>query len=168
MQIVTQALTPERYARFGDVVMAGARGATPTPANQGTAARYNHLASLKNLRPEAGLNVSLFRCEPRTHWPFEVALLEKHPRSTQLFVPMNAARYVVIVAGGDARPDLSTLAAFVASGTQAVSYHPGVWHHPMLALDAVTDFTCLVYEDGSDDDCTVVAIAPEERAFVVL
>ena len=56
--------------------------------------------------------------------------------------------------GGEA-PDLSTARAFIASATQGVSYRPGVWHHPMIALDAPIDFTCLVWEDGTDGDCVV-------------
>jgi ureidoglycolate lyase len=86
-------------------------------------------------------------------------MLEKHPGSTQAFVPMNASRYLVVVAlGGDA-PDLSTLRAFVASAAEAISYRPGVWHHPMIALDRVTDFACLVWEDGTTEDAVEHAIA---------
>ena len=69
---------------------------------------------------------------------------------------MNAARYLVVVARGGDAPDLATLAAFVASGTQGVSYLPGVWHHPMIALDHEIDFTCLAWEDGTAGDCVVV------------
>ena len=112
---------------------------------------------MANERPSATLNVALFRCAPRA-MPTEIAMLEKHPWTTQVFVPMGATRYLVIVAlGGDA-PDLGTLAAFVATGRQGVSYHPGVWHHPMIALDDETDFVCLVHEDGSLGDCVEHAL----------
>jgi len=156
--LTPEALTPEAYAPFGDVVSADRPDVAAKPANQGTASRRDHLADVASLRPHATLNVCSFRCAPRTVWPMEVALLEKHPLSTQVFVPMNARRYLVLVAlGGDA-PDLSTARAFVAGATQGVSYRPGVWHHPMIALDAPIDFTCLVWEDGSEGDCEVVPL----------
>jgi len=108
----------------------------------------------------------VFRCAPFDARPIPVRVLEKHPMSTQVFIPMNARRYLVIVAlGGDA-PDLATLAAFVAEGAQGVSYRPGVWHHPMIALDTEIDFTCLVFEDGSDDDCTAVTYAEGEQVTI--
>jgi ureidoglycolate lyase len=91
--------------------------------------------------------------------PFTVRTLEKHPLSTQLFVPLGAERYVVVVALGDAAPDLSTLSAFLASGKQGITYHPGVWHHTLMALDQPTDFSCLVWEDGGRDDCSVHELA---------
>jgi ureidoglycolate lyase len=69
---------------------------------------------------------------------------------------MNASRYIALVALGGERPDLATLAAFVAEGPQGISYAPGVWHHPMLALDVETDFVVFVHEDGTDVDCVVV------------
>lgn len=94
-------------------------------------------------------------------------LLERHLYSTQAFIPMTCSkvrariayilrhikymlvltlfsvmqRYLVVVALNDPKtdkPDLSTLAAFVAARNQGITYYPGVWHHPMIALDAVT------------------------------
>ena len=169
MRLACRPLTADAYAPYGRVIMASPRGEPGKPANQGTAQRFDFLAALDDLRPgRAFLNVSVFRCAPREASPFEIALLEKHPASSQIFVPMNAARYLVLVAGGGDRPDLGTLAAFVASGTQGISYAPGVWHHPMIALDAAVDFACFVWEDGTAGDCTVLAFAPEERPVVII
>ncbi len=158
------------YAPFGDVIEAHHQARA---ANQGSARKSEWLAELVDARPgRARPNLSVFRCAPRA-LPFEVALLEKHPASTQLFVPMNARRYLVVVASpvstalGDA-PDLSTLRAFVARGTQAITYRPNVWHHPMIALDADTDFFCLVHEDGTPTDCVETGLVPTDRVVVTL
>jgi ureidoglycolate lyase len=167
--LVASALTPEGYARYGAVIMASAGGETGSEANQGSARRFDRLAEVVDLRPgRASANVALFRCSPRLELPFVVALLEKHPSSTQLFFPMNARRYLVVVARGNDRPDLSTLSAFVASGRQGISYFPGVWHHPLIALDAETDFACLVFEDGSAGDCEVFRLPIEDRVAVTI
>lgn len=149
------------YAPYGDVIEATEEWRA---ANQGTARKSEWLADLVDTRG-ARANVSVFRCSPRP-LPFEIAMLEKHPGSTQVFVPMNARRYVVIVALGGDSPDLSTLRAFVAHGRQAVTYRPGVWHHPMIALDAETDFFCLVHEDGTSTDCVETEIPLAHRAVV--
>lgn len=154
----TQAvpLTPEAYRAYGDVIAARSDVA-PTKANMGTADRYNWLTKPQNLRPEtAAPNVCLFHCQPYAGSPFKVELLEHHPDSTQMFIPMGtASRYLVVVALGDEQPDLSTLRAFVAQKNQGITYHPGVWHHPLIALDQVTDFACLVWEDRTARDCVV-------------
>ena len=98
-------------------------------------------------------------------------MLEKHPGSTQAFVPMSTGRYLVIVAealGDQNAPDLSTLRAFLVEGARGIAYHPGTWHHPMIALEQPLDFTCLVYEDGSSGDCVEFAIEESNRASVSL
>ena len=152
--IVVEPLTADAYAPYGNVIAATERF---RPANQGTAKKSEHLAELLETRG-ARANVSVFRCTPRV-LPHAVTLLEKHPASTQVFVPMNAVRYLAIVAlGGDA-PDLSTLRAFEASPTQGITYHPGIWHHPMVALERETDFFCLVFEDGTAGDCVEHAVS---------
>lgn len=158
-RVLAEPLTQVGYAPYGDVLSADRSDVAAKPANQGTAERRDFLTELVSLRPGATLNVCSFRCAPRLDWPMRLALLERHPGSTQAFVPMNARRYLALVALGDDAPDLSTLRAFVATGTQGVTYRPGVWHHPMIALDARIDFTCLVWEDGSAGDCDVRPLA---------
>lgn len=162
-------LSAVAYAPYGDVIMASPRGEVGAPANAGTATRFDRLAKIENLRPgRAELNVSVFRCAPRGPGELTLAMLEKHPMSTQAFIPMNASRYFVVVALGAIQPDLTTLRAFEAAGTQGVSYRPGVWHHPMIALDGETTFTCLVCEAGEEDDCVVFDIPDSDRFAVAI
>ncbi|HVH42688.1 MAG TPA: ureidoglycolate lyase [Labilithrix sp.] len=155
--VIPRPLTPDAYAPYGNVLMASPRGEPGAPANLGTALRFDDVVDCRNLRgPKAALKVKVFRSRPVERERRPLALLEKHPHSTQLFIPMNASRYIALVALGGDRPDLSTLAAFVASGARGISYAPGVWHHPMLTLDSETDFVVFVHEDGTDEDCVVV------------
>ncbi|MEO8798382.1 MAG: ureidoglycolate lyase [Polyangiaceae bacterium] len=157
VEITARELTQASYARYGDVLSADRDDVAAVPANLGTAQKRNRLTALVNARAEAKANVSVFRCSPVNERPIPLHLLEKHPHSTQIFVPMNARRYLVVVAEGGDAPDLSTLAAFVASGNQAIAYRPGIWHHPMIALDDVIDFACIVFDDGTAYDCVEAA-----------
>ena len=74
-------------------------------------------------------------------------------------------------------PDFVSLRCFLASGTQGVSYAPGTWHHPLLALLPEQDFLVVdraapmgeapgqnleeVWFDGPDG---VAALLPEINA----
>eukprot|EP01137_Pigoraptor_chileana_P009672 Opistho-2@58271 len=155
-------LTDDNFRRYGQVISAKQ---SSVEANQGTAQRFNHVAQLENARGgPAKPNLCVFRSVPR-QLPFEVKILERHYYSTQAFIPMMTAkshRYLVVVAlnGRDDKPDLSTLGVFLASATQGINYNAGCWHHPMIALDNVTDFACLVWEDNTSKDCQVESIEP--------
>jgi ureidoglycolate lyase len=152
-----RAITPELYAPYGRVIMASPRGEPGAIANLGTALRFDDVVDCVNMRDaRAKLNVKVFRSRPIAKEVRALSLLERHPLSTQLFIPMNGSRYIALVARGEHAPDLSTLAAFVVEGPKGISYAPGIWHHPMLTLDTETDFVVFVHEDGTDDDCVVV------------
>ncbi|MBI4057157.1 MAG: ureidoglycolate lyase [Elusimicrobia bacterium] len=150
-------LTPQNYKSYGSVISAHGPSVS---ANMGTAKRFNHLTKVANLRPKrAKLNVCLFRCRPHRKFPITIKLLERHPFSTQVFIPMTGAkRYLVVVSLGKEKPDLNSLSAFIATGSQGISYKPGVWHHPLIALDKPTDFGCLIWENGTKEDCQVVKL----------
>jgi ureidoglycolate lyase len=153
------SLNFEDYRAYGDVISVR-NDIPPSSANMGTAQRYDRIAEFKNLRPQLTQpNLCFFQCTPQLVAPkthFEIHLLEKHPLSTQAFIPMNGAkRYLVVVCLGNDEPDLSTLRAFLATDHQGITYRPGVWHHPLIAMDQNTGFACMVWEDGSPDDCKV-------------
>lgn len=173
-RLIAQPITPQAYAPFGALLHAN-HPSRPTPriANHGAAQAFDDLAPLMNGRGDrARPTAAVFRCVPLlanqagiietpVHW------LERHPASTQMFVPMNARRYLLIVALGADSPDLSTLAAFVVNNTSAITYAPGIWHHPMIALDHETDFINFIWQDGTPADCHEVHF-PDAAAWVVV
>ena len=152
-------LTREGFAPFGDII--GLELSGGTSANQGTATRFDWVAKLASSRPEAKPNLAVFRSVAKT-LPFEVRLLERHPCSSQMFVPMVCQRFLVVACPDDARgePDLARLCAFVCGPGQGVNYRPGLWHHPIIALDGPADLLMLAWEDGTALDC-------EERSLPV-
>ena len=152
MAIVAVPLTKEGFAPFGEVVSAGLQGGAS--ANQGTAQRFDFTCALHNGRPQSRANLVAVRCVP-VALPLELKLLEKHPQSSQTFLPMIVSRYLVCVApaGNDGLPKLDGLKAFIGAPGQGINYHAGIWHHPLVVLDEPAQFAMLVWEDGGKDDC---------------
>ncbi len=160
--LIAAPLTAEAFAPFGQVVSAGLQPGSS--ANQGTAVRFDFCAELTSTRPHSKPNLAVFRSVAKS-LPHDVVLLERHPCSTQVFIPMVVSRYLVCVAptlpeGG---PDLAGLKAFLCQPGQGVAYAAGTWHHPMVALDGPGEFTMLAWEDGTALDCEVRALAETFR-----
>ena len=150
-----EPVTTEAFAPFGEV-LGGDRGGDPRgrTANQGTATRSDFVLRPENLRgPEAPLNVALFRSVGRA-LPVSVGLLERHPSSSQAFVPLGTGRLAIVVApnGPDDRPSLAGARAFLVEPGQGVSYRPGTWHAPLIAVEFDAEALMLAYEAGTAED----------------
>ncbi|KAI0456985.1 ureidoglycolate hydrolase [Xylaria acuta] len=122
----------------------------------------------------------------------QIKVLERHPFTSQTFVPLTAdatKRYLVVVAPtldataeeeededlpapaadaglpGRGLPDVRRLAAFVATGEQAVTYAAGTWHAPMIALgppESTVDFVVVQFaNDVPVEDCQEVGLEEE-------
>ena len=93
----TELLTAEAFAPYGQVIeFNGNKNVVIT--NQGTAKRVNHVAKLINERdgfqaphlPKAEPNMCIFSSQPRPvkGGKIDLKVLERHPHSTQVFVPI--------------------------------------------------------------------------------
>lgn len=143
-RLPVESLTPAAFAPFGDVIAFG-NASTTYPINQGTTLRHHGLA-----RIEVGTGhgmISLARAEPRT-LPFAVTMLERHPLGSQAFIPLGKTPYLVVVS---ATPQ-SQPRCFLASDGAGINFHAGTWHHPLLALQRVSDFL-IVDRGGAGDNC---------------
>jgi len=163
--LIPEILDQKSYGAYGDVL--GRRtDIAPVAANSQTAQRWNFLAKYQRLNAASQSNLCLFDVQAQVkkgQTNFEVKLLERHNFSTQAFVPMSEQRFLVLVARGAAEPDLSTLRAFVTNGQQGVTYHPGVWHHPLVAMDVQSQFFCLIDEELSSKDCDIFHLKSSRR-----
>ncbi len=150
-RVALEPLAPATFASFGQVIAASGPG---RDTNLGTAVRFDWAAALENTRAAARPNVAVFRAMPQS-LPFRVTLLERHPHSTQVFSPLRAARWLVLVApdAADGGPDAAALRAFVATAGQAINFARGVWHHPVIVLDEPAELLMLAWEDGGPGDC---------------
>ncbi len=124
--------------------------------------RRDHSAGLSSLRGPAAPYLSTITVAP-VALPFVAEVLERHAFSSQTFLPLTAAAYLVIVApdaGG--RPDTAGLEAFIVPGALGITYHAGTWHHPMAALERPACFAIWMWCDGTPGDEEVVRLPPFE------
>jgi ureidoglycolate lyase len=163
MAIVLQAqpLTRAAFASFGDVIETD--GAEHFPINAGSTERYHDLASV-DLGPEPGARtlVNIFHGQPVAGQPLPLRLMERHPLGSQAFVPLSARPFLVVVAAPDSAPtEPDNLHVFLTAPGQGVNYARGVWHHPLLALEAVSDFL-VVDRGGPGHNCDEVEFDPAQ------
>lgn len=149
-----EPLTREAFAPFGDVIEAG-DAVRHFTINGGNTERYHDLAKIEP-GPDGHAIVSIFRGLPRA-LPFRVEMMERHPLGSQAFMPLSARRYLVVVARSGEPPGATDLRLFVARGDQGVNYAPGVWHHPLLALDEISDFL-VIDRAGEGPNCDEVTL----------
>lgn len=186
--VVVKPLTLSSFAPYGGVMsLVDQQSPEDSGANYGTASKIkdvspvtNNFAYAPSKQPARSIWYG-FRCSPpshltRYHEPGQNAkedatytckVLERHPFSTQTFVPMGRDKddqaYLVIVAktGTDGLPDPATIEAFEARGDQAVTYGAATWHAPMVVLHKPIDFGVFIHENSvADENCQEVYFDP--------
>jgi ureidoglycolate lyase len=91
--LITQPLTSEAFAAFGQVI--DTSGEDPRSINDGGTDRFHDLAELDFGDLHGRPCLSIFRAQPQT-LPFVVRMLERHTLSTQAFVPLEPARFLIV------------------------------------------------------------------------
>ena len=154
LPLTVRPLTREAFAPYGEVIEAS-DAVQHFTINAGNTERYHDLARIEP-GPDGRVIVSLFRGQPRA-LPFTVTMMERHPLASQAFIPMSGRPYLVVVAPAGAAPRVEDLRVFLARADQGVNYATGVWHHPLLALEGVSDFL-VVDRSGPGHNCDEVQL----------
>ncbi len=141
-ELAITALTAAAFAPYGTVV----DYATDEH-------RRRLIDELQNLRAEARPHLD-FATVGGQRLPLTATVMERHRYSSQSFVPIDVARYLVVVAphapaGG---PDMAAARVFAASGRQSITYRSDVWHHPLTPLDRDGIFAILTFRAGDSGD----------------
>ncbi|KAA0891125.1 ureidoglycolate lyase [Pusillimonas sp. ANT_WB101] len=157
--LTVETLTQAGFASFGDVIEA-TDDVNHFTINDGNTERYHDLANIEPGEQGKAI-VSIFRGQPRT-LPFTVSMMERHPRASQAFIPLNGRPYLVVVAPAGDPPGPNDLRLFLCRGDQGVNYAKGVWHHPLLALEDVADFL-VIDRSGPGDNCDVITLTESRQ-----
>lgn len=137
-----ELLTREAFSPYGDVIEAH-NDANHFSINHGYTERYHDLADIDVSKGDGKTGISIFKSTPLP-LPMQLNFLERHPLSSQAFIPMGACPYLVVVAEKSEEASDGVLSApvraFIARSNQGVNYHAGTWHHFCLALYEDSDF----------------------------
>lgn len=132
-----EPLTREAFELFGDVIQIDGHE-QHFPINGGTTERFHDLSTAVAQGEDAQVIISMARAQPFT-LPLELKMVERHPEGSQAFVPVEPARFIVIVAPDEhGRP--GTPRALLAEKGQGINYFTGTWHGVLTVLDKPTDF----------------------------
>jgi ureidoglycolate lyase len=129
-RIPIELLTKAAFSPFGDVIETDFADAIVI--NGGFALRADDLAQIDVAASGGTVNVSLLVAKARQR-PIKVTMMERHPLSSQLILPLQERSWLVLVCTDPLVP--ASFRAFEASGRQGVNYARNVWHHPLLVLD---------------------------------
>lgn len=204
LELPAEKLSQEAFAEFGsviehpgsDFVSALNPAALPSNiaiANQGSALKICDVTHMVDLYINAPSKVpskavmNMFACTPRKleRGRFPVKILERHPFTSQTFIPLGLAgaemetAYLVIVAprntgAGSAEeremPDLARAKAFIAQGSQAVTYAANTWHAPMVVIGQKRlDFVVVQFANGVGlEDCEEVVVESTGAANIAV
>ena len=147
-------LSSEVFAPYGDVIEV-ASAAEHFSINDGYTERYHDLASVDVSKEQGRPLISIFRATPLP-LPHKVRVMERHPLSSQAFIPLSQQPYLVVVAvPGDFDPN--TIKVFLAQANQGVNYAAGTWHHYCFALHQESDFL-VVDRGGKGENCDIVEL----------
>jgi ureidoglycolate lyase len=141
--LLAEPITTEAFAPFGVLL-----------ERPGGFGRRYFDEGLGNLRAGAWASLSVAVIEPVGALPLDAVRMERHEFSSQSFIPMDAARYLVLVAphAADGAPDAGRARAFTVDGGTGITYRANVWHHPMVVLDRPATFAIIMWRDGGTAD----------------
>lgn len=151
-KVKIQPLTVADFAPFGEVI--GCDGNAFFHINDAHTERY-HALSITQV-DGGSIGISIFRNIKKTELPCEISMLERHPIGSQTFIPMRGQAFLIVVAPSlnSDRPDIDQIHAFISNGQQGVNYSAGTWHHPLLTLEAPSDFA-VIDRIGTGHNCDV-------------
>jgi ureidoglycolate lyase len=152
MRLKIEPIDAAAFMPFGQLI-------PPRAPGQG---RQELFEELQNERASARPRLSMATVEPKA-LPLTAVQMERHVHSSQVFVPVDSAGYLVVVAphGADGMPDLGKIRAFRVPGDTGLNYRADTWHHPLSALERTGRFAILTFIDGTSADEEFVDLPQE-------
>ena len=155
--IKPKEITRENFAAYGDLI--SSESVKPIDINAGYAKRFDNLAKINTSKDKGETIVSIFSALKRS-FPMKIDMMEKHPLSSQAFVPMKETIFLYFVAPPGDVPEINKIQSFIIPPKMGVNYNPGIWHFPLISTED-TNFI-VIDRKGNDKNLTIHKFEKEE------
>ena len=154
-RLIPRGFDSGAFAPYGIVI--ATEGRASESINAGATQRFPDIAALDLRTPDRDPVLGIYVARARV-FPLRIEKLERHRQAAQVFLPLGAQRFIVVVAPGVDAPQWDRAQAFITAPGQGVSLRRGCWHHGLVALNDGDRFA--VIEGGNYRDDTQEATAP--------
>ena len=90
-----------------------------------------------------------------------IDMLEKHPFSSQVFLPLGKDPFFVIVCPISPKPDLNNLKIFKIENGNGVNFKPHIWHFPLISINDAKFIT--VDKKHADNNLEIYNFTDQEK-----
>ena len=143
-------ISRSNFSSYGDLISTG--DINPMNINEGYAKRFDNLANLDTSKDSGKTIVSIFSALKRT-FPMKIHMMEKHPLSTQAFIPMKETTFLAFVAPSGESPEIDKIQSFIIPPKMGINYKPGIWHFPLISTENINFL--VIDRKGSGDNLII-------------
>ena len=143
-------ISRSNFSSYGDLISID--DISPININEGYAKRFDNLAKLDTSKDSGKTIVSIFSALKRT-FPMKIHMMEKHPLSTQAFIPMKETTFLAFVAPSEESPEIDKIQSFIIPPKMGINYKPGIWHFPLISTENINFL--VIDRKGSGDNLII-------------
>ena len=143
-------ISRSNFSSYGDLISTD--DINPMNINEGYAKRFDNLANLDTSKDSGKTIVSIFSALKRT-FPMKIHMMEKHPLSTQAFIPMKETTFLAFVAPSGESPEIDKIQSFIIPPKTGINYKPGIWHFPLISTENINFL--VIDRKGSGDNLII-------------
>ncbi len=160
MKYSIDTISNTNFLEFGDFINPYDKKAEDINTN--TTKSYFDLANIEILGEDTKARLNLFDAKKRK-FPLMIDMLEKHPFSSQVFLPLGNSPFFVIVCPPSTKPDLNNLKIFKIENGNAVNFKPMVWHFPLISINDAKFIT--IDKKYADNNLEIYTFTTEEKFY---
>ena len=131
MKIYFKEITKDNFSLYGDLI--SIRNKISEDINKNTTQSFFDLANIEILGEDINARLNIFNAKKRI-FPLNIDMLEMHPLSSQVFLPMSNSDFIVLVAPISPKPDLNKIEIFKVSNGDGINFKTCVWHFPLISI----------------------------------
>jgi ureidoglycolate lyase len=130
MKLYFKEITKDNFSLYGDLITT--RNKISEDINKNTTQSFFDLANIEILGEDNNARLNIFNAKKRI-FPLNIDMLEMHPLSSQVFLPLIKTDFLVLVAPIDKKPDLDKIEIFKISNGDGINIKHSVWHFPLIS-----------------------------------
>jgi len=132
MKIDIKKITKNNFSLYGELITIN--GKSSEEINNKSTQSFFDLANIEILGDDKRARLNIFNAKKRI-FPLNIEMLEMHPLSSQVFLPITKTDFIVLVAPINIKPDLQKIEFFKVSNGDGINFKPYVWHFPLISIE---------------------------------